>query len=89
MMAMRSRNAGKTGSTIVRMRDGTTVVLGGLIQTEEARNLRKVPLLGDIPFVGKWLFTGTYKANRKRELVIFVTPITSEQGDAGRRWMPE
>jgi type II secretory pathway component GspD/PulD (secretin) len=64
----------KQASTIVRMRNGTTVVLGGLIQTEEAKNLRKVPLLGDIPGLGKWLFTGTYKADKKRELVIFVTP---------------
>jgi len=64
----------KQASTIVRARSGNTVVLGGLIQTEEAKNERKVPFLGDIPLIGKWLFTGTYTANRKRELVIFVTP---------------
>ncbi len=64
----------KQASTLVRVHNGTTVVLGGLIQTEEAKNDRKVPLLGDIPFLGKWLFTGTYRANVKRELVIFVTP---------------
>lgn len=63
----------KQASTIVRVRNGTTVILGGLIQTEEAKNDRKVPILGDIPLLGK-LFTGTYRANKKRELVIFVTP---------------
>ena len=63
----------KQASSIVRVRDGTTVVMGGLIETESAKNENKVPLLGDIPFVGK-LFTGTYSAHSKTELVIFVTP---------------
>ncbi|HEY6168079.1 MAG TPA: secretin N-terminal domain-containing protein [Verrucomicrobiae bacterium] len=63
----------KQASTLVRVRDGTTVVLGGLIQTQKANNATKVPLLGDIPWLGK-LFTGTLKANQKKELVIFVTP---------------
>ena len=55
------------------MRGGTTIVLGGLIQTEFAKNLRKVPLLGGIRSLGK-LFTGTFDAKQKQELVIFVTP---------------
>jgi MSHA type pilus biogenesis protein MshL len=63
----------KQASTIVRVRDGTTVVLGGLIQTQKARNENKVPVLGDIPLLGK-LFTGTFRFNQKKELVIFVTP---------------
>lgn len=63
----------KQASTIVRVRSGATVILGGLIQTEKASNAKKVPVLGDIPGLGK-LFTGTYKRNIKRELVIFVTP---------------
>jgi MSHA type pilus biogenesis protein MshL len=63
----------KQASTIVRVRDGTTVVLGGLIQTQRARNDKKVPLLGDIPGLGK-LFTGTFRMKVKKELVIFITP---------------
>lgn len=63
----------KQASTMVRVPSGATVVLGGLIQTERARNKRKVPLLGDIPGVGL-LFTGHYDAKRKKELVIFLTP---------------
>ena len=69
----------KQASTLVRVRDGTTVVLGGLIQTQKARNATKVPLLGDIPWLGK-LFTGTLKANQKKELVIFVTPTIIREG---------
>jgi type II secretory pathway component GspD/PulD (secretin) len=55
------------------MQDGTTVVMGGLIQTQEAKNNTKVPILGDIPLLGK-LFTGTFRFKQKKELVIFVTP---------------
>jgi type II secretory pathway component GspD/PulD (secretin) len=68
----------KQASTLVRVRDGSTIVLGGLIQTQLAKNLRKIPLLGDIPLLGK-LFTGTFDYKQKQELVIFVTPhIVSE-----------
>jgi MSHA biogenesis protein MshL len=63
----------KQESTIVRVRDGTTVVLGGLIQTQKAKNETKIPVLGDIPLLGK-LFTGTFRFNQKTELVMFVTP---------------
>jgi MSHA type pilus biogenesis protein MshL len=74
----------KQASTIVRVKDGTTVVIGGLIQTEKAKNQKKIPILGDIPFFGKILFTGTYNVNTKRELVIFVTPriIRAGEGNA-------
>jgi len=63
----------KQASTLVRVRDGTTVIIGGLIQTEKSTNQTKVPILGDIPYLGK-LFTGTYRLAQKKELVIFVTP---------------
>lgn len=63
----------KQASTLVRVRSGTTVVLGGLIQTEKDDNANKVPLLGDIPVLGQ-LFTGNYHNRTKSELVIFVTP---------------
>jgi type II secretory pathway component GspD/PulD (secretin) len=63
----------KQASTLVRVRDGTTVVLGGLIQTEKAKSEKKIPLLGDIPWLGR-LFTGTLSYKQKKELVIFVTP---------------
>lgn len=63
----------KQASTLVRVHDGTTIVLGGLIQTQNVKNQKKVPLLGDIPLLGK-LFTGTFEFKEKKELVIFVTP---------------
>lgn len=69
----------KQASTIVRVRDGTTVVIGGLIQTQKAKNETKVPFLGDIPLLGK-LFTGTFNFEQKKELVIFVTPHIIREG---------
>jgi MSHA type pilus biogenesis protein MshL len=70
----------KQASTIVRVHDGTTIVIGGLIQTENAKNDTKTPLLGDIPLLGK-LFTGTFRFKQKQELVIFVTPRIVKEGN--------
>jgi MSHA type pilus biogenesis protein MshL len=63
----------KQASTLVRVNDGETVILGGLIQTATAKTLRKIPVVGDIPVLGK-LFQGKFDAKQKRELVIFLTP---------------
>ncbi|MDX8387473.1 MAG: hypothetical protein R8M46_02920 [Ghiorsea sp.] len=63
----------KQASTLVRLRDGETVVIGGLIQDETTENERKVPFLGDIPLLGG-LFTGSFKHKKRSELVIFLTP---------------
>lgn len=53
--------------------DGQTVVLGGLIISEITKTKDKVPILGDLPFVGK-LFRSESSVNNKKNLVIFVTP---------------
>lgn len=63
----------RQAASIVRVRDGNTVTLAGLVQTTTAKNHRKIPLLGDIPVLGK-VFTGTYDTEEKTELVVFVTP---------------
>ena len=63
----------KQTSTLVRMKNGTTVILGGLIQNERTKTVRKVPFLGDIPLVGH-VFRGKFTTDRKTELVIFITP---------------
>jgi MSHA biogenesis protein MshL len=78
----------KQASTLVRVRDGTTVVLGGLIQTEKSHSERKVPLLGDIPWLGK-LFTGTFKNKVKKELVMFVTPRIVREDETSAPSFPE
>jgi type IV pilus assembly protein PilQ len=63
----------------VRVADGQTVVLGGILETEQRDSATKVPLLGDIPFLGN-LFKTTTKVNNKSELLIFVTPKILREG---------
>ena len=53
--------------------DGQTVVLGGLIISEVQKTKDKVPILGDLPLVGK-LFRSEASVNNRKNLVIFVTP---------------
>ena len=63
----------KQASSILRLKDGETVVMGGLIQTTSAKTVKKIPLIGDIPLLGK-LFQGHFDFKQKKELVIFLTP---------------
>ena len=60
-------------SSTVIMREGETIVLGGMIQESESESRSQVPLLGDIPWLGS-LFSSTSKSKRKSELIIYVTP---------------
>jgi type IV pilus assembly protein PilQ len=59
--------------TQVLIGDGQTLVLGGIFQMESFDSVRKVPVLGDLPYIGK-LFKSTLKNTGKREILIFVTP---------------
>ncbi len=60
-------------STTVKVRDGQLIVIGGLIKKDENLQKNKVPLLGDIPYLGE-LFTRRDKAESKTELVIILQP---------------
>jgi type IV pilus assembly protein PilQ len=66
-------------STQVLVNDGQTVVLGGILETEERRDETKVPYLGDVPVLGR-LFKTTRRTNNKDELLIFVTPKILHEG---------
>ena len=59
--------------TQVLVADGDTVVLGGIYTNELIEGQTKVPLLGDIPFVGR-LFRNDVRREQKREILIFITP---------------
>ena len=63
----------RSASTLVRVKNGQTVVIGGLLSSRELDQTRKVPLLGDIPILG-WLFTSKSKSKTTTDLVIFITP---------------
>jgi type IV pilus assembly protein PilQ len=60
-------------TTQVLVNDGETVVLGGIFETERRETENKVPVLGDLPGVGR-LFKSTNNTSNKSELLIFVTP---------------
>jgi len=67
--------------TQVLVADGQTVVLGGIYETERRETIKKVPFLGDIPFVGA-LFRSKTRTENKAELLIFVTPRILEEGSS-------
>ena len=59
--------------TQVLVENGETIVLGGIFQQTSTDSVSKVPLFGDLPFLGV-LFRNTSEFQEKRELLIFVTP---------------
>jgi type II secretory pathway component GspD/PulD (secretin) len=63
----------RSTSTSVRVKNGETLLIGGLIFDTEQEIASKVPLLGDIPLI-KWLFRSSDKNREQRELLIFITP---------------
>ena len=65
--------------TQVRVEDGGTVVLGGIYEETDRNNESKVPGLGDVPGLG-WLFKNRDQAQRKSELLIFLTPRVMDDG---------
>ncbi len=67
--------------TQVLVRDGQTVVLGGIYETERRETISKVPFLGDIPGVGA-LFRSKSDVSNKAELLIFVTPRILTEGSS-------
>lgn len=71
----------RQASSIVRLRDGDTIVMGGLVQDSTNTTRRKVPLLGDLPLLGK-AFTGKYDTSERTELIFFLTPRIIQDGAA-------
>jgi general secretion pathway protein D len=65
--------------TTVIVDDGGTIVLGGLIDEDVQESVSKVPLLGDIPFIGN-LFKSTTTSKRKRNLMVFIRPTIVRDG---------
>jgi len=58
---------------VVRAREGEVVVIGGLMQEKKSTNDSKVPILGDLPGIGR-LFSSTTQEARKTELVVLLSP---------------
>ncbi len=69
-------------SGLVRLRDGQTLVLTGVITDSDRQQVSKWPILGDLPLIGQ-LFRQTSGARERNELVILVTPSVVSDGEGG------
>ncbi|WP_341659525.1 type II secretion system secretin GspD [Vibrio sp.] len=66
-------------NTTVMVEDGQMIVLGGLIDEQTTESESKVPLLGDIPYLGR-LFKSTSSSKTKRNLMVFIKPTIMRDG---------
>jgi type IV pilus assembly protein PilQ len=64
----------------VRVRDGQTLLLSGIIQESERSSVTKIPILGDIPILGA-LFRSTTTDNQRQELIVLLTPQILDDSD--------
>lgn len=60
-------------SGLIRLRDGQTLILSGIIQDSDRTTVTKLPILGDIPLLGS-LFRTTNRENERREVIVLLTP---------------
>lgn len=61
-------------TTSVVVRDSNAIVIGGLIEDRNRNDSQSIPLLKDLPLIGKYLFTSTTTANNRKELVLIIVP---------------
>ncbi len=61
-----------------------TVVLGGLTETYTSEAETGIPVLKDIPWIGKWLFGTVSQSETRKELLVFMTPYVLDEGDAAQ-----
>ena len=69
----------RTADTYVRMRNGETLIIGGLINEEEQKNIQKIPFLSNIPILGE-LFKNRSTTKNKTEVMMILTPHITEAG---------
>ncbi len=85
LLAVRRLSSGQ-----VRVRDGQTLVLSGIIQDQDRTSVTKVPILGDIPILGA-LFRSTTRTNSRQEVIVMLTPQIIDDSDTstfGYRYVP-
>ncbi|MBW4426289.1 MAG: AMIN domain-containing protein [Nostoc desertorum CM1-VF14] len=68
LVSERSLNSGS-----IRLRDGQTLILSGIIQDSDRTTVSKIPILGDLPLIGS-LFRSTNRQNQRNEVIVLLTP---------------
>ena len=77
-------------SGLIRLRDGQTLILSGIIQDTDRTTVSKIPILGDIPLLGA-LFRKTNRQNQRQEVIVLLTPQIlddSEHSSFGYNYKP-
>ncbi|MEO0948772.1 MAG: hypothetical protein AAFY11_11640, partial [Cyanobacteria bacterium J06641_5] len=77
LLSNRTLNSG-----LIRLRDGQTLILSGIIQDSDVVSVSKVPILGDLPILGA-LFRSTNRVNQRQEVVVLLTPRILDDSLAG------
>ncbi|MBR1580827.1 MAG: pilus assembly protein N-terminal domain-containing protein [Selenomonadaceae bacterium] len=70
----------RRADSVINLQSGSTMIIGGLMDSTESKAVSKIPLLGDIPVLGEF-FKYTSKRRDKRELIILVTPYIVDDDD--------
>jgi general secretion pathway protein D len=63
------------------LRHGESIIIGGLVKSYEATSKTKVPLLGDIPIIGEYLFSSTSTTDEQDNLVVILTPYVIDKSE--------
>ncbi|MBL1199374.1 MAG: AMIN domain-containing protein [Nostoc sp. GBBB01] len=85
LVSERSLNSG-----LIRLRDGQTLILSGIIQDSDRTTVSKIPILGDLPLIGS-LFRSTNRSNQRNEVIVLLTPQImddSENSSYGYNYSP-
>ena len=78
----------RRADSVVNLKSGSTMVVGGLMDSSETKAVNKIPLLGDIPILGEF-FKYTSKTKDKQELVILITPYIIGEDEISNAKMSE
>ena len=73
----------RSSTTTIRVKDGESIIIGGLISKDRKNTVYKVPILHKIPWIGKKLFTSTDLVDRKTDLIIQITPSVLKDNISG------
>jgi type II secretory pathway component GspD/PulD (secretin) len=90
--AIDSNNIPQTSSreaeSTVMIKDGETMVIGGLIRDEYSKTISEIPLLAQLPLVGE-LFRHRSTNKRKSEILVFITPHIVKEGESYKPPAPQ
>lgn len=63
------------------LRHGESIIIGGLVKSYDIESTNKIPLLGDIPLIGSWLFSSTSIVNEEDNLIVILTPYVIDKSE--------